>query len=248
MLWGYALLFNLMFVLIVVLNFVFQNRFVFECVLEITLPVATIFFFKRFIVWLITKHFLVNREEQKLALRNKKLYFILNFFIFFFDCLVLTFVCFLRVLTSILTSLFFMPRLDCSIYGRHMEKRDAGFMSFVAFLHMEVNQTHPIKLAFCEILKASVKKRNQDLSNARKRWHLIYTLVRNPDLKKHRKHFRSLKKRKFESVIAFCRRQFESIAQSTSLAIINFFFEFSRTIMKLQYIANSAKLAQNNNI
>jgi hypothetical protein len=77
------------------------------------------------------------------------------------------------------------------MFGRHMELRDIGFVSFVTFLHMEVNQTHPVKLVFCSLLvKASQSRfsKTRSISNVyRNKWLLAYTLIKNPALIKQRK-------------------------------------------------------------
>ena len=98
----------------------------------------------------------------------------------------------MRIVYSLLATLFFMPRLDYSIFGLFLERFDMGFMSYVSFLHMEVNQTHPVKLSFCEILKRSINDENiQSMSKEKKivrnRWNLMYTLHKNPFLKRERK-------------------------------------------------------------
>lgn len=210
LLWGYSLLFNFMIVCTLILRLVFSHPLIYESILQIVLPVITIFLFKKLIVWLVSYHCLVvsSRSDRRLELRNKKLHLLLNHFNFFFDCLTISFVCLVRVLTAVVLSLFYMSRLDCSIYGRHMERNDMGYISFLTFLHMEVNQTHPIKLVFCELLLSSKKdpNNNNSNSNARKRWHLAYTLIFNPHLKKARKHYNSVNVTRVERFDQFIRR------------------------------------------
>ena len=71
---------------------------------------------------------------------------------------------------------------------------------------MEVNQTHPIKIAFSELLIQSLKddqsaKDTKNVTEAdrikkkkiRTRWVLLYTLYSNPQLKKDRKRFIRIK-------------------------------------------------------
>ena len=145
-------------------------------------PFATIFFFKRFIVWYLSKYFLTsNSSKRNMQLKNRKLYLLLNHFNFFFDCFLLQLVCLLRVVFSAITALYYMPRLDYSIFGRYLEKSDMGFISFVTFLHMEVNQTHPVKLSFCKFLLKSLEdeenlKKTRPQLQARNKWFLAFTL------------------------------------------------------------------------
>ena len=105
---------------------------------------------------------------------------------------------------SSMAALFFMPRLDYSIFGRYLEKTDMGFISYVTFIHMEVNQTHPIKIAFCEYLNRSLdekeihRKYNKETiilskeeavtyKKYRNKWLLFNILRKYPQLRKERK-------------------------------------------------------------
>lgn len=166
--------------------------------------------FKRILIWYLSRYFLTSRSSKNL--KNRKLYFILNHFNFFFDCFLGSFVCFVRVIKSGLAALFFMPRLDYSIFGRYLERTDMGFISYVTFIHMEVNQTHPVKLAFCKLLQTAIKKnqyhhlnrnrQNEDndeenlsalsvynSNRIRNKWQVAYTLLKYPFLKKQRKRY-----------------------------------------------------------
>ena len=199
-----------MLILIILLNVVFRNQWILEVIAEFVLPILTIFVLKRFLIWFVAKYFLVNKEKR-LALKNKKGYLLLGHFNFFFDCLIITFVCFLQVIVSAFVNLFYMPRLDCSIFGRHMERRDIGFVSFVTFLHMEVNQTHPVMLSFAELLLEATKFDEQSgISFPKKRWLLLYTLIKNPNLRKQRKHYPNLNVAKVESFLGFLKRHMET--------------------------------------
>lgn len=147
-------------------------------------------------------------------LRNHKLYYILGHFNFFFDCFLGSFVCFVRMAKSSMAALFFMPRLDYSIFGRFLERTDMGFISYVTFIHMDVNQSHPVKNAFCELLQQSLKKRNKSPLSSRSKtirnkWFVAVTLARNQSLKKQRKHylFFSNKIQKVESFEQFLERR-----------------------------------------
>ena len=166
MLWGYLILFEITAIVVVLVRFLIAFYVIAENIAKVVLPILTIFLFKRLFIWYLSRYFLTGRSTR--GLKNRKLYFILNHFNFFFDCFLGSFVCFVRVLKSGLAALFFMPRLDYSIFGRYLERTDMGFISYVTFIHMEVNQTHPVKLAFCKLLvdshslKRGAKNRNMD--------------------------------------------------------------------------------------
>jgi hypothetical protein len=201
-------------VLIIVLRFLIKFYFIAENLAKIVLPILTIYLFKRILIWYLCRYFLVNNRPHKtFFLKNRKLYFILNHFNFFFDCFLGSFVCFMRMAKSSMAALFFMPRLDYSIFGRYLERTDMGFISYVTFIHMEVNQTHPIKLAFCQIAKQSLKdnkKYDKTWLRVRNRWALAITLHNNPFLKKERKKYLNLQKLipRVESFEKFLERQF----------------------------------------
>ena len=123
---------------------------------------------------------------------------------------------------SSLAALFFMPRLDYSIFGRFLESKDMGFISYVSFIHMEVNQTHPVKLAFCDLLRQSqdelfcVKEKHS--KTMRNKWFVMYTLIKNPNLKRFRKGylFKQSLIPKVETLEHFIKRQKNKIFEDKS--------------------------------
>jgi hypothetical protein len=128
----------------------------------------------------------------------------------------------MRMAKSSLAALVFMPRLDYSIYGRYLEKSDVGFTSYVAFIHMEVSQTHPVKLAFCQLARRSLKHRSHYRYNinARNKWFVALTLSKNPFLKRDRKKFILLQSLvpKVETFEQFLQRRVKNIFLSDGKA------------------------------
>ena len=178
-------------------------------------------------------YFLTTKSQNKHSLRNHKLYFLLNHFNFFFDCFLGSFVCFLRMAKSSMAALFFMPRLDYSIFGRYLEKTDMGFISYVTFIHMEVNQTHPIKIAFCEYLNRSLdekefyRKNNKEtivltreetvtFKKYRNKWLVFNMLRKYPQLRKERKRYLYLQSLvpKVETFGHFLERRMKNLFQN----------------------------------
>ena len=158
-----------------------EKKTALEHILVFVLPFLTIFFFKRFILWYFSEYYLSNSPCRRLLLRNRKLFLFLNHFNVFFDCFLLQFICLMRVVFSAVAAAFYMSRLDYSIFGRYLEKSDLGFVSFVSFLHMEVNQTHPVKLSACKFMLKSLKdeeylKKTRQQAQARNKWFLAFTL------------------------------------------------------------------------
>lgn len=212
LLWGYLILFEVSLVSTIVIRFLIKFYFIAENLAKIFLPIITIYIFKRILIWYLCRYFLVNnsnKSNKSFLFKNANFYFILSHFNFFFDCFLGSFVCFMRMAKSSLAALFFMPRLDYSIFGRYLERTDMGFISYVSFIHIEVSQTHPVKLAFCELAKSQSGKYSREWIRARNRWSLAYTLINNPLLKKQRKGYLNLQKLipRVESFEQFLERQ-----------------------------------------
>lgn len=211
LLWGYLILFEVSLVSTIIIRFLIKFYFIAENLAKIFLPIITIYIFKRILIWYLCRYFLVNnnKSNKSFLFKNANFYFILSHFNFFFDCFLGSFVCFMRMAKSSLAALFFMPRLDYSIFGRYLERTDMGFISYVSFIHIEVSQTHPVKLAFCELAKSQSGKHTREWIRARNRWSLAYTLINNPLLKKQRKGYLNLQKLipRVESFEQFLERQ-----------------------------------------
>ncbi|CAF0777204.1 unnamed protein product [Brachionus calyciflorus] len=224
LLWGYLILFEVSLVVIIVTKFLIRFYFLTENLAKIVLPILTIYLLKRILIWYLCSYFITenSHSSQRFVLKNRKFYFILNHFNFFFDCFLGSFVCFMRMGKSSLAALFFMPRLDYSIFGRFLESKDMGFISYVSFIHMEVNQTHPVKLAFCDLLRQSqdelfcVKEKHS--KTMRNKWFVMYTLIKNPNLKRFRKGylFKQSLIPKVETLEHFIKRQKNKIFEDKS--------------------------------
>ena len=239
---------------VTVVRFLVKFYFIAENAAKIVLPILTIFLFKKILVYYLCRWFVVasdvtttntdtknsKNNNNKLSLVNYKLYYLMNHFNFFFDCFLGSFVCFMRMAKSSAAALFFMPRLDYSIFGRRLERTDMGFISYVTFIHMEVEQTHPVKLCFVFMLKEALKAnrlRNNNNNNltsssssdgdtrtrpslwARNRWAVLVTLSNNPQLRRERK--KSLYA-KFATLI----REAESFEQFLERRVVNMFAVF----------------------
>ncbi|RNA13231.1 stimulated by retinoic acid protein 6 -like protein, partial [Brachionus plicatilis] len=194
LLWGYLILFEVSLVSVIIVKFLIRFYFLAENIAKIVLPLLTIYLLKRILIWYLCRYFVTKDDptHKRFVLKNRKFYFILNHFNFFFDCFLGSFVCFMRMTKSSLAALFFMPRLDYSIFGRFLERKDMGFISYVSFIHMEVNQTHPVKLAFCELLRRSLLQmchKEPSSKKIRNKWFVFYTLIKNPSLRRMRKGF-----------------------------------------------------------
>lgn len=197
------MLFQVSFIVTIVLRLLLKYDILAESIAVLVLPFLTIYLLKKiFIRSLCHCLFLRNQsritsKKRVLIIKNRNLYFVLNHFNFFFDCFLGSFVCIARMFKSTSAALIFMPRLDNSIHGRYLEQTDLGFVSYASFIHMEVNQTHPVKIAFCELLflqqSDSVSRRirydESELKRERikRKWRLVCILEKYPSLVKLRK-------------------------------------------------------------
>ena len=192
-LWGYTNLLFFTLIIIIIIRLFLGFNTLFALMAKILVPWIGFFFFKKYTIQTIASLVLTD-SRKKLSLKNRKLYFLINYFTFFLNCFLTWFVCFMRFFGSFFVGIFFAFRLDHSVYCRKFEKRDPGFMSYASFIHMEICMSHPIKLAFCELVTTiSAKKKTSRLRN---KWFLIYTLINNPVLVMYRKKInkRNLKK------------------------------------------------------
>ncbi|CAF2267966.1 unnamed protein product [Rotaria magnacalcarata] len=79
--------------------------------------------------------------------------------IFKTDCFLGVASCIIRLINATLFNLLFIGRLDYSLLGRPLEKFDSGFTAYVSYLHVEVAHTHPVMLAFCNLLYDDIIQR-----------------------------------------------------------------------------------------
>ena len=191
---GYGILSVVNFFIVIIFKLLINFPLLKLDILKYVLPILTIFFFKRILIWYLCRFVMTHQSGKTMRLKNMRVYLIVNHFNFFFDSFIIFFIALMRVFYSLLATLFFMPRLDYSIFGLFLQRFDMGFMSYISFLHMEVNQTHPIKLAFCELLKRysndeNYKALTPEKKLVRNRWNLAFTLYKNPYLKRERKDY-----------------------------------------------------------
>lgn len=185
---GYFVLFYFNLFVIFLLQICIQIRLIQLDLFKYILPVIIMFVLKRILVFCVCRYLLFS-SKSSYAIKNFKLYLLINHFNFFFDSFIIFFVSTLRIFYSFMASLLFFSRLDYKLFDLGLETYDMGYMSYVGFLCIEVYQTHPIKIAFCELLL--IQNVNNNKNNKRKKainkWCLAYTLIKNPSLIKYRR-------------------------------------------------------------
>lgn len=140
LIWGFLFIFAFLFaiaVLFVLMDQIITGQQVLDAFLFI-LPFLLIFIIK-FIGNLIFSRFVFLQEYGKLlALNNSRLYIFYLYFVFFFDCFFGVVSAIIRIIKSLIASIFFMPRISYPFTGRPLENIDSGFQCFVGYLYMEL--------------------------------------------------------------------------------------------------------------
>ncbi|KAK7091032.1 hypothetical protein V1264_010750 [Littorina saxatilis] len=169
-----------------------------------------------FVVGLISQRLLavfvfLQDRAAFLALDNRGCFFVFTYFLFFLNMFIGIVSVLVRMLKSMLFGTLILPRLDYSILPRKFEAFDPGYRAYLGYLQMEYAHTHPVLLVFTRLLllhspskpRANIGDGFVDLetavggsrrgpprsSIARRKWHVAYTLLRNPDLLYLRKVF-----------------------------------------------------------
>ena len=116
----------------------------FQHILALCLPIVLVYILKHILISLLAEFVFLQNFARTPSLNNRRIFFIFNYFNFFFDCFLGILSCVIRVSKSLLASLVFMGRLDYSFMGRSLERLDQGYATYVTFIHMEILHGHPI--------------------------------------------------------------------------------------------------------
>ncbi|XP_073326798.1 STRA6-like [Pagrus major] len=218
-LWGYLIvhfvhfLFALLFVYAVVIPI--QHGRVLTMLSNVGITVLTIALVIALVILqvvLVQIFFLQDKmsptdKEKPLALNNRKAFHCFNYFFFFYNVVMGIGNCILRLLSSILAGTWLVSRIDRTIMQRGYEGMDAGYSTWVGMIFADHYHNNPVMVCFCQLLVSNTLERHAASSystfsntpsespvnsRARRRWMLLYTLLRNPRLILLRKHHVSL--------------------------------------------------------
>ncbi|XP_057699855.1 STRA6-like isoform X2 [Corythoichthys intestinalis] len=146
-------------------------------------------------------------KHKPLALNNRKAFHCFTYFFFFYNVIMGISNCFIRLVTSIVLGTWLVSRIDRTIMQRGYETIDAGYTTWIGMIFADHYHNNPVMVCFCQLLVfTTVEKQtltaystfintpseNSVNSRARRRWALLYTLLRNPNLILHRKRHLSL--------------------------------------------------------
>jgi hypothetical protein len=205
LIYSYGFLFLFISIFYILSRYILCSLIVLEFLAKLFLPMIIFFLFQLLFVRLVCKLLFVKKSDLSI-IPNLRLYYTFSYFSFFFDCFLGFIMCLTRITKAFLCSLIFFARLDYSPYGRGLEMYDSSYASYVSFFHIEKNQRHPVLNVFIDIIRQrliDIRKLKYKLSIGqihhtyeqdklsqirRFRWALFYTLIKNEQLKRYRKH------------------------------------------------------------
>ncbi|XP_069024406.1 STRA6-like [Embiotoca jacksoni] len=142
-------------------------------------------------------------KQKPLALNNRKAFHCFNYFFFFYNVVMGMSNCIVRLLLSIMVGTWLVSRIDRTIMQRGYETMDAGYNTWIGMIFADHYHNNPVMVCFCQLLVSNtLEKRDTSAystfnnappefpvnSRAKRRWAMLYTLVRNPHLILLRKH------------------------------------------------------------
>ncbi|XP_065175512.1 uncharacterized protein LOC135805410 isoform X2 [Sycon ciliatum] len=141
------------------------------------------------VVTFIIIHLMVSFTRDSTApgryavIKHKAVYHNIVYFFVFYNIVLGVVSVLLRMLFVAAFNTVMLMRLNRPLMPRGWERWDFGYAAYCGFLRMELAHTHPCMLAFVSLLKEEADRPfAMKQSKAVRRWHLAYTLVRNPDL------------------------------------------------------------------
>ncbi|KAM9314808.1 STRA6-like [Pholidichthys leucotaenia] len=142
-------------------------------------------------------------KEKPLSLNNRKAFHCFNYFFFFYNVVMGFSTCIIRVLLSIVVGTWLVSRIDRTIMQRGYETMDAGYSTWIGMIFADHYHNNPAMVCFCQMLISDTQKRHNASaystfnnappevpvnSQAKRRWMMSYSLLRNPPLILLRKH------------------------------------------------------------
>ncbi|XP_076465781.1 stimulated by retinoic acid gene 6 protein-like [Babylonia areolata] len=214
-LWGLMIIFIMMFISLSIIcygiffltEFGYLKSVIYFLLQSLSVPLTTIAIF--YLQVLLARQFLlqpkVNEKDKEhpLNVDNRHLYEVMAYTLVFSNLLVGVASALFRTCKSLVLGLIFLARLDRCLLMRGFESMDPGYMAYVGSLLVDNAHNHPVMRTFCALLvrltcspQAKVDRGIAYLlepakcgtnSRAARRWHLAYTLLKNPDLLPRRK-------------------------------------------------------------
>ncbi|XP_027139015.1 stimulated by retinoic acid gene 6 protein-like isoform X2 [Larimichthys crocea] len=212
-LWGYLIVHFVLFVFAlfigsVVLSIQHGIINIINDIGSILLPISLVISLVVLQVVLVQIFFLQEKmsptdKDKPLALNNRKAFHCFNYFFFFYNVVIGIGHCMLRLLCSMVVGTCLVSRIDRTIMQNGYESMDFGYRVWVGMIFADHYHNNPVMVCFCQLLVSNKFERQtvsaySTLDNtpsespvnsqARRRWMLFYTLLRNPHLILLRKH------------------------------------------------------------
>uniref|UniRef100_A0A673APY8 STRA6-like n=1 Tax=Sphaeramia orbicularis TaxID=375764 RepID=A0A673APY8_9TELE len=135
-------------------------------------------------------------KQKPLALNNRKAFHCFNYFFFFYNVVMGISNCIIRLLCSIVVGTWLVSRIDRTIMQRGYEGMDTGYSTWIGMIFADHYHNNPVMVCFCQLLLTHTVTNLLCYficsflvnSRVRRRWALLYTLLRNPHLIPLRKH------------------------------------------------------------
>ncbi|XP_064199967.1 stimulated by retinoic acid gene 6 protein-like [Anguilla rostrata] len=137
-------------------------------------------------------------KQKPLALNNRRAFHNFNYFFFFYNVIMGMSTCILRLLTSCVLGTWLISRIDRTIMQRGYESLDPGYSTWIGMIFADHYHGNPVLICFCSLLleerlqkeRAAMAYSPSDCtpavsdagSRVRRRWLLLYTLLKNPQL------------------------------------------------------------------
>jgi hypothetical protein len=139
--YGYWLIFCILFIIVIVFKFLFYFPQVLSMSTQIFLPLFILILLKLLSVKFLTRTVFLDTKDNTRRMTNLTPYYTMVYFNFFFDCFLGFVECLNRIWQTTIVSLFFLPRLDISMFDEKnkllLQQLDKGHLAYINFVHME---------------------------------------------------------------------------------------------------------------
>ncbi|CAB4010834.1 Hypothetical predicted protein [Paramuricea clavata] len=129
--------------------------------------------------------------KNAISINNRNVYLVFSYFWFFVGLPMGVFSAISRILRTMAVGALMLPRIDHSVMPDGFQRFDRGFNAYICYLHVQIAYRNPVLRVFCQILSDGTRQNRERKwtcsAQARARWFLALTLVRNPQLASDRK-------------------------------------------------------------
>ncbi|XP_046854611.1 stimulated by retinoic acid gene 6 protein-like [Xenia sp. Carnegie-2017] len=130
-----------------------------------------------------------NYNKNVISMNNRNAYLVFSYFWFFIGLPMGMLSALSRILKAMIIGLILLPRVDHSVLPEGFQRFDPGYISYIAYLHVQAAFRNPILRVFCQTIfdRKNGIRQWKCSPQARTRWFLALTLARNPEFISYRK-------------------------------------------------------------